>query len=202
MEGTLHVQTSGQYNLNTRWAYQQIQPRAMQSTLATELSHQFPGIQIVWHEMSDLSELNVPVEVRLGFRVENYATPLSNGMLLPLPIDEFGDYAEVFANDERIYSLDFGYPTQVEKTIRIQIPDGWSAVLPEDSHHSMESAEFTRQYRQVENTITYRLMFTLKNKILPAAAYRSAKLLFTALASEDGSHLLLNMGSYRRMSKR
>ena len=202
VEGTLHVQTSGQYDLNTRWAYQQIQPRARQSTLATELSHQFPGIQIVWHEMSNLSELNVPVEVRLGFRVENYATPLSNSMLLPLPIDEFGDYAEVFANEQRIYSLDFGYPTQIEKTIRIQIPEGWSAVLPKDSHHSMESAEFTRQYRQVGDTITYRLMFTLKNRILPAAAYRSAKLLFTSLASEDGSHLLLNMGSYRRMSRR
>ena len=202
VEGTLHIQTSGQYDLNTRWAYQQIQPRAVKATLATELSQQFPGIQIVWHEMSDLNELNVPVEIRLGFRLENYATPLSNNMLLPLPIDEFGEYAEAFANDRRIYSLDFGYPTQVEKTIRIQIPDGWSAALPEDSHHTIESAEFTRQYRQVENVITYRLMFTLKDKILPAAAYPAAKLLFTSLASEDGSHLLLNMESYSRMSRR
>ena len=202
VEGTLHIQTSGQYDLNTRWAYQQIQPRAVKATLATELSQQFPGIQIVWHEMSDLNELNVPVEIRLGFRLENYATPLSNNMLLPLPIDEFGEYAEAFANDRRIYSLDFGYPTQVEKTIRIQIPDGWSAALPEDSHHTIESAEFTRQYRQVENVITYRLMFTLKDKILPAAAYPAAKLLFTSLASEDGSHLLLNMESYSRMSSR
>ncbi|MCY4569159.1 MAG: DUF3857 domain-containing protein [Candidatus Poribacteria bacterium] len=202
VEGTLHIQTSGQYDLNTRWAYQQIQPRAVKATLATELSQQFPGIQIVWHEMSDLNELNVPVEIRLGFRLENYATSLSNNMLLPLPIDEFGEYAEAFANDQRVYSLDFGYPTQVEKTIRIQIPDGWSAALPEDSHHTIESAEFTRQYRQVENVITYRLMFTLKDKILPAAAYPAAKLLFTSLASEDGSHLLLNMDSYSRMSSR
>jgi hypothetical protein len=202
VEGTLHIQTSGQYDLNTRWAYQQIQPRALKATLAAELSQQFPGIQIVWHEISDLNELNVPVEIRLGFRVENYATSLSNNILLPLPIDEFGEYAEAFANDQRIYSLDFGYPTQVEKTIRIQIPDGWSAALPEDSHHTMETAEFTRQYRQVENIVTYRLMFTLKDKILPAAAYPAAKLLFTSLASEDGSHLLLNMGSYSRMSRR
>ena len=202
VEGTLHIQTSGQYDLNTRWAYQQIQPRAVKDTLATELSQQFPGIRIIWHEMSDLSELSVPMEIRLGFRVENYATPLSNNMLMPLPIDEFGEYAEAFANDQRVYSLDFGYPTQVEKTIRIQVPDGWSAALPEDSHHTMESAEFTRQYRQVENIITYRLMFTLKNKILPAVAYPAAKLLFTSLASEDKSHLLLNMGSYSRMSKR
>ncbi len=202
VEGTLHIQTSGQYDLNTRWAYQQIQPRAVKDTLATELSQQFPGIRIIWHEMSDLSELDVPMEIRLGFRVENYATPLSNNMLMPLPIDEFGEYAEAFANDQRVYSLDFGYPTQVEKTIRIQVPDGWGAELPEDSHHTMESAEFTRQYRQVENIITYRLMFTLKNKILPAVTYPAAKLLFTSLASEDKSHLLLNMGSYGRMSKR
>ena len=174
----------------------------MKDTLATELSQQFPGIQIIWHEMSDISERDVPMEIRLGFRVENYATPLSNNMLMPLPIDEFGEYAEAFANDQRGYSLDFGYPTQVEKTIRIQVPDGWSAALPEDSHHTMESAEFTRQYRQVENIITYRLMFTLKNKILPAVAYPAAKSLFTSLASEDKSHLLLNMGSYNRVSKR
>ncbi len=202
VEGTLHLQTSGQYDLNTRWAYQQIQPRAMKSTLATELSQQFPGIQIIWHEMSNLNELNVPVEIRLGFRVENYATPLSNNMLMPLPIDEFVEYAKAFADDQRVYSLDFGYPTQVEKTIRIQIPEGWGAALPEDSYHTIESAELTRQYRQVENIITYRLIFTLKDKILPAAAYSAAKLLFTSLASEDGSHLLLNMGSYSRMSSR
>ena len=202
VEGTLHIRTSGQYDLNTRWAYQQIQPRAMKATLATELSQQFPGIQIVWHEMSDLNELKIPVEIKLGFRVENYATPLSKNMLMPLPIDEFGEYAEAFADDQRVYSLDFGYPTHVEKTIRIQIPDGWSATLPEDSHHTMESAEFTRQYRQVDNIITYRLLFTLKNKILPAIAYPAAKLLFTSLASEDGSHLLLNTGSYSRMSSR
>ena len=202
VEGTLHIQTNGQYDLNTRWAYQQIQPRAVKVALATELSQQFPGIQIIWHEMSDLNELSVPVEIRLGFRVENYATPLSTNMLMPLPIDEFAEYAEAFADDQRVYSLDFGYPTQVEKTIRIQIPEGWSAVLPEDSHYTMDSAEFTRQYRQVENIITYRLIFTLKDKILPAAAYSAAKLLFTSLASEDGSHLLLNMGSYNRMSSR
>ena len=202
VEGTLHIQTSGQYDLNTRWVYQQIQPRAIKTTLATELSQQFPGIQIVWHEMSDLNELNVPVEIRLGFRVENYATPLSSNVLMPLPIDEFGEYAEAFADDKRAYTLDFGYPTEVEKTIRVQVPEGWSAALPEDSHHAIEGAEFTRQYRQVENIITYRLMFTLKNKILPAVAYPAAKLLFTSLASEDSSHLLLNMGSYSRMSKR
>ena len=202
VEGTLHIQTSGQYNLNTRWAYQQIQSGALKGTLAAELSGQFPGIQIEWYDMSDLNELNEPVEIRLGFRVENYATPLENSMLLPLPIDEFGEYAEAFAKEQRMYSLDFGYPTQIEKTVRIRIPDGWKAAVPEDSHHTIESAEFTRQYRQIDNILTYRLIFTLKNRILPAAAYAEAKPFFTALASEDGSHLLLNTSGYSSMSRK
>ncbi len=202
VEGTLHIQTSGQYNLNTRWAYQQIQSGALKGTLAAELSGQFPGIQIGWYDMSDLNELNKPVEIRLGFRAENYATPLKNSMLLPLPIDEFGEYAEAFANEQRMYSLDFGYPTQIEKRVRIRIPDGWKAAVPEDSHHTIESAEFTRQYRQVDNILTYQLIFTLKSRTLPAAAYAEAKPFFTALASEDGSHLLLNTSGYSSMSRK
>ena len=89
---------------------------------------------------------------------------------------------------------------QIEKTIRIQIPDGWAATLPKDIHHAIEHAELTRQYRQVGNVITYQLMFTLKNRILPVAAYAAARPLFTALANEDGSRVLLNTGGDNQMS--
>ena len=202
VQGTLYIQTNGQYNLNTRWAYQQIHPNALKTTLATELSHQFPGIQVTWSDISDLNDLNVPVTINLGFHVENYGTWVGNDVLLPLPIDEFADYAETFANEQRTYSLDLGYPMQIEKAIRIQIPDGWAATLPKDIHHIIENAELTRQYKQVGNVITYQLVFTLKNRIFPAAAYSAARSLFTALASEDGSHVLLKTGDDNHMSRK
>jgi hypothetical protein len=142
----------------------------------------------------------VPVTINLGFRVENYGTWVGNDMLLPLPIDEFADYAKTFANGQRTYSLDFGYPMEIEKIIRIQMPKEWTVTLPEDIHYAIESAELSRQYRQVENTITYRLMFTVKDRILPAEAYSAARSLFTSLASEDGSHILLNTNNGARMS--
>lgn len=123
-------------------------------------------------------------------------------MLLPLPIDEFADYAETFANEQRTYSLDLGYPMQIEKAIRIQIPDGWAATLPKDIHHVIENAELTREYRQVGNIITYQLVFTLKNRILSAAAYSAARSLFTALASEDGSRVLLRTDGDNHMSRK
>ena len=161
-EGVIRIQTSGQYSLNTRWTYQQIHPNAIKTTLATELSQQFPGIQIEWCDVSDLRDLDVPVEISLGFHVKNYAESLGSSVLLRLPIDEFAAYAETFADAQRTYSLDFGYPMQIEKTVHIRIPEGWTAVLPEDLHRTIEIAELSRQYRQVENVITYRLVFTLK----------------------------------------
>lgn len=202
VQGTLDIQMNGQYDLNARWAYQQIQPSLVKSTLAAELSEQFPGIQIAWHDISDLSDLNGPLTINLGFHVENYATEVGNDMLLPLPIDEFADYAETFANEHRTYSLDMGYPMQIEKSIHIEIPDGWTATLPKDIHHVVESAELTRQYKQVGNMITYKLMFTLKNRILSAAAYSTVRSLFMSLASEDGARLLLNTGDGNRMSRK
>ena len=202
VQGTLYIQTKGQYDLNARWAYQQIHPSLLKSTLATELSQQFPGIQIAWHDISDLQDLNVPLKINLGFHVADYATQVGDDMLLPLPIDEFADYAETFANEQRTYSLDMGYPMQIEKAIRIEIPDGWTATLPKDIHHVVESAELTRQYKQVGNVITYQLIFTLKNRILSPAAYSAARSLFMSLASEDGARLLLNMGDGDRMSRK
>lgn len=198
VQGTLHIQTRGQYNLNARWTYQQVQPSALKTFLATELSQQFPGIQIEWYDIADLGNLNVPVEISIGFHVENYATRLENEMLLHLPIDEFAEYAAMVVAPQRAYSLDLGYPTRLEKEIRIRLPEGWTAALPEDIHHATDFAELTRHYKQVENLITYKLTFTLKSRTLPATAYPEAKLFFTQLASEDGSRLLLRTGGYKR----
>ena len=194
VQGKLHIETHGQYDINARWTYQQVPPNQLQTILATELSQQFPGIEVEWHNISDLEELNVPVEIELGFQVPHYAVPLKNenmAMLLPMPIDEFAEYAALVAAPQRAYSLDLGYPTQLEKEIRIHLPAGWTAALPADIHQTTDFAELTRQYRHVEGTVTYRLTFTLKERLIPAAAYAEARRFFRQLASEDGSRLLL-----------
>ena len=194
VQGRLHIETRGQYAINARWTYQQVPPSQLQTTLATELSQQFPGIAVEWSNISDLGALNVPVEMELGFHVQNYATLLENEkMMMPMPIDEFAEYAEMVAAPQRVYSLNLGYPTQLEKAIQIHLPEGWTAVLPADIHHTTDFAELTRQYRQTEGTVIYRLTFTLKERIICEADYAAAKRFFTQLASEDGSRLLLKL---------
>ena len=194
-QGTVHGEismgTMGQYNLDSRLRYQQMMPNDWKDTLAAELSHQFPGIHVDWVKSSNLANLDAPVEMSAGFHVDNYAQSIGGRMLLPLPIDEFGDYAELFAGTKRIYALDLGYPMQVKKEISIELPDGWMAILPGDLFMDSGIATVNRQFSRDENLVRYKLGFTLHRSVIPPEEYSAAKQFFDTLAREDGIHLVL-----------
>ena len=194
-EGTIHgeisMRTKGQYDLDSRLRYQQLAPNDWNEALAAELSRQFPGIHVDWVRSSNLENLDIPVEMRVGFRVDDYAQPVDGRMLLPLPIDEFGDYAELFAGTKRKYTLNLGYPMHVKKEISIELPDGWMAILP--GKLSMESsfATMSRKFSRDGNLIRYELGFTLHQSVISPEEYLAAKRFFDTLAREDSSHLVL-----------
>ncbi len=195
VHGEIRIHMTGQYNLDARWTYKQILPTEWKNTLAAELSQQIPNIHVDSVNISELGDLDLPVEIALKFHVENYAIHLNKQILLPLPIDEFADYAEIVAASERTYPLDLSYPMKLEKIIQIHLPDGWTAVLPPDFQQTTSFAAMERRYTQHGGLVSYFLSFTLKQRAIPVKAYADAKQLFNRLASEDGSRLLLNTGS-------
>lgn len=193
VHGEIFMGTKGQYNLDSCLRYQQVAPNDWKDTLAAELSNQLPGVHVEWVQSSNLENLDIPVEMSVGFRVDNYAQFIGSRMLLPLPIDEFGDYAELFARTKRKYALDLGYPMLVKKEISIELPEGWRAVLP--GKLSMESgfATVNRQFSRDGNFILYELSFTLHRSIISPEEYSAAKQFFDTLAREDSSHLVLEL---------
>ncbi len=189
--GVIEIHLTGQYNLNSRWTYKQIPPSEWKDTLAAELNPLFPNIVIDDATISDLSDSDLPLKMSINFHIEKYLMNLDNQALLQLPIDEFSDYAEIVAAAERLYPLDLYYPMQIEKTIQIHLPDGWSTVLPDDIKQETSFASMHRQYRHHEDNVHYKLIFTLRQQSIPAVEYAEAKRFFSLLANEDGSSLLL-----------
>ena len=194
-EGTVHgeisMRTKGQYALDSRLRYQQLTPNDWKETLAAELSHQFPGIHVHWVKASNLENLDIPVEIDVGFRVDDFAQPVDGRRLLPLPIDEFGDYAALFAGTKRKYELDLGYPMHVKKEISIELPVGWMAILPGKLTMESSFATVNRQFSRDGNLIRYELGFTLHQSVISPDEYLAAKRFFDTLAKEDSSHLVL-----------
>lgn len=190
--GEVHLHLTGQYNLNARWTYKQIPPSDWKNTLAAELNPLFPNIVIDDATILDLSDADLPLKIVIDFHIEKNVTALNNQALLQMPIDEFSGYAKIVAASERLYPLDLYYPMQIEKTIQIHLPDGWSTSLPDDIKQETNFASLHRQYSQHENIVLYQLLFTLSQQTIPAAEYTAAKRIFNLLANEDGSSLLLN----------
>ena len=191
VHGEISMQTKGQYNLDSRLRYQQLTPNDWTVTLAAELSDQFPGIRVDWVKSSNLEDLDAPVEMSVGFRVEHHAQSINNRILLPLPIDEFRDYAELFAAAKRKYALNLGYPMQVKKVISIELPDGWMAILPGKLTMESSFATVNRQFSRDGNFIRYELSFTLNQSVISPEEYHAAKQFFDTLAKEDGTHLII-----------
>ena len=191
VHGEIFMRTKGQYDLDSRLRYQQLKSSDWNEALAAELSRQFPGIHVEWVRSSNLENPDIPVEMRVGFRVDDYAQPVDGRMLLPLPIDEFGDYAGLFAPTNRKYMLNLGYPMQVTKEVSIELPDGWTAVLPGDLTMESDFATVNRQFNRDRNLVRYKLEFALHRSVIPPAEYSAAKRFFDALAREDKSHLIL-----------
>ena len=189
--GKLHVITSGQYSLETRSQYKPVHPGEWSDTFAAELSTQFPGVKINRVNVSDLNDLTVPVQVEIDFAVEKYVKRINGSLLFPLPSDEFTDYAQYFAASERKYPLEFSYPFHMEKTMRIALPEGWKAALPDDLQAAHNFASMDRQYRLEGSEIRYKLHFTLKNPVISPEDYPSAKRFFESLVREDGTQLIL-----------
>ena len=166
-------------------------PSVWKDTLAVGLSKQFPGVQVDSVQISDLADLNVPVQLNVAFTVKNYAEPVGNRLIFPLPSDEFSDYAEIFAASERQHPLDLSYPMRMKKAIRITLPEGWMATFPQDVRLENRFARVERQYRLEGNQIHYEIDFTIKESIIPPEDYPAAKHFFDMVVREDRTQLIL-----------
>lgn len=192
-KGTIRVTMLGQNTINPRWNYQQIPPSNWNNTFAAELSQLFPNISIESVKIENLNNLEQPLEITLNFGVNNCISQIKNQILLPLPIDEFTGYAESFSTPARSFPLDLSYPIQIEKTIRIHLPDDWIATLPTDIRKNTEYAEMERRYSQFNTTVSYHLFFKLKQRNITVNQYKDAKQFFNMLTREHNSHLLLKI---------
>ena len=191
IQGTMRIDTLGQYNVEARLEYKRVSPSAWKDTLAVGLSKQFPGVRVDAVQISDLEDLNVPVQLNVAFTVEDYAEPVDDRLMFPLPIDEFSDYAEIFAATERQHPLDLSYPMQMKKTIQIALPEGWAATFPKDVRLENRFASMERQCKLEGNRIHYEINFTIKESVILPEDYPAAKRFFDMLVREDRTQLIL-----------
>jgi len=190
--GKEQTQTSGQHNLEYRLLYKSLKPNETRDFFASMLNHQFPAAKIENLNISDLNDMDTPVETSIEFSSSQYGMLLEDKLFFPLPNDNLSDYAILVGPPERKYDLDLGYQRQLAKTVSISIPEGYTVPsLPPDVELNEDFGSFKRSYRFENNTVKYEMDFTIRQSIVPPKKYRELKRFFETVAREDRAQIVL-----------
>jgi len=190
--GREHTHTTGQNNLASRLLYKSLRPGETRDFFAATLNHQYPGAKIENITISDLNDMDVPVETSVEFSSLQYGMPLGDKLLFALPNDNLSTYATLVGPPERKYDLDLGYPMQLEKTVSVSIPEGYTVPsLPPDIELNEDFGDFKRRYTFENNKVKYEMEFTIRQSIVPSGKYQELKRFFETIAREDKAQIVL-----------
>ena len=192
VRGEMEILPTGQYDIDYRFAYKQVNPINIKQTFVAELNSQFTNLQVDQVQMSDLQNLSSPTRFRIKFHFDlNTESVTEERFLLSLPGGDFEDYARIFAPHKRQYSLSLSHPIQVVRSTEVQIPESWDVILPPSISENSHFASFSSKYSREKSTVYTQLHLMVKNPIIPPNDYPTAKELFDQLIREDQKHLIL-----------
>ena len=184
---------NGQADIYLRSVYRTIRPDRLKGFTATMLNQRYPGVEIENVSVSDLYDMDTPVEVKVDFHCPSYVADIEGMLAFPLPSEGFSSYATLVGASERKYDLNMGYNMVMERVLTLTFPGGYTiAALPEDRAVKHEFGAFARTYEAVnESTIRYSASLKIDTPAIPAANYTSFKDLIETAAREDRAQIIL-----------
>ena len=185
---------NGQADIYLKSVYRLMRQSDRKELLEGILNQRYPGVKIDGVSMSDLYDLDTPVEVKADFSCPEYISDFEGTLVFPLPSEDFSSYAGlVGGKTERHYDFHLGYNIAVEKDLTLSIPKGYKVgYLPKDVTVSHDFGTFTRKYERINaSTIKYSTSLIFNTNIISLSNYAELKSMFETAAREDRAHIIL-----------
>lgn len=183
----------GQADMYMRAVYRLIRSDRRVDLLQSALNQRYPGLKIESVSISDLYNMDVPVEVRVDFSCPRYGLEQGEMLAFPLPSEGFSVYTSLVGPVERRYDLHLGYNMAMEKVLTLSLPEGYKpASLPDDRKVEHEFGTFLRKYEELDgSTVRYSVSLKIDAPVIPVASYPSFKKFVETAAREDRVQILL-----------
>lgn len=185
---------NGQADMYLKMLYRSINPDMHKQFIESVLNQRYPGLIIDKISMSDLYNLNEPMEVKIDFSCPNYTSNHNEMMIFPIPSEDFSSYAGlVGGNTKRTYEFQLGYNMIVEKELTIKIPQDYQFVnLPKSMTIKHDFGKFSRNYEIIDNNkIKYSVSFEINSKDIPTSEYADMKKMIESASREDKAQIIL-----------
>ncbi len=184
---------TGQADIYLRSAYRMIRPDRLKGVMESLLNQRYPGVQIEDVTVSDMYDMDTPVEVKVEFYCSDFVADLGQTVAFPMSSGDLSTYAALVGAAERKYDFHIGYTMTTEKSLTLTLPEDYIvAHLPEDRSVEYGLGTFARRYERVDDsTIKYWVSLKLDVPVIPAADYISFKNLIETAAREDRAQIIV-----------
>ncbi|GAF67414.1 unnamed protein product, partial [marine sediment metagenome] len=120
ISGTRKINTFGEYDQGQRYWLKYTKPVLIEEYLKSTVNNLSPGGKLLSHTISDVEDLNKPIEIRMEFEGPKFLTEAGEDRLVP----QLGGFStSLVSRDERSYPIDFRTLDEFDVMVKIKLPE-------------------------------------------------------------------------------
>lgn len=190
ISGTREINTFGEYDQGQRYWLKYTKPVLIEEALKSTVNSLSPGGKLLSYEISDIEDLNHPIEIKMEFEGPIFLTKAGEDRLVP----QLGGFStSLVSRDKRSYPIDFRTLDEFEVMVKIKLAENLTVkYLPPPIVQETPWFTYLNKYSFSQRVISFEESFIHKRTLVIPEEYEEYKKICEDLARQADKQVVLN----------
>ena len=172
---------SGAYDMYKRYLYSSTPERKKKEGILKDVMSIVPNAKLTGYSFKNGNSLTKPYIENFSFAAKNYSGKNGNIIMVRFPLRTRTELTKITAMNKRKYSLKFGYNFSEKTAVYLSFPKNYKIVfIPKIVNIKNAAGSFASSYSVKNDTVIFRLYFSVNGYKIKPRDYAAAKKLFNA----------------------
>ena len=190
ISGTRNINTFGEYDQGQRYWLKYTKPVLIQEALKSAVNSLSPGGKLLSYEISDIEDLNQPIEIKMEFEGPKFLIKAGEDRLVP----QLGSFsASLVSRDKRSYPIDFSTLDEFDVMVKIKFAENLTVkYLPPPIIKDTPWFTYLNKYSFSQGIISFEESLIHKRTLVIPEEYEEYKKICEDLARQADKQVVLN----------
>ena len=190
ISGTRKINTFGEYDQGQRYWLKYTKPVLIEEALKSTVNSLSPGGKLLSYEISDIEDLNHPIEIKMEFEGPIFLTKAGEDRLVP----QLGGFStSLVSRDKRSYPIDFRTLDEFEVMVKIKLAENLTVkYLPPPIIQDTPWFTYLNKYSFSQGVISFAESLIHKRTLVIPDEYEEYKKICEDLARQADKQVVLN----------
>jgi len=189
ISGTRKINTFGEYDQGERYWLKYTKPVLIKEYLKSTVNRLSPGGKLLNYEISDIEDLNHPIEIKMEFEGPKFLARAGEDRLVP-PLGGFS--VSLVSREKRSYPIDFRTLNEFEVKVKIKLPESLTVkYLPPPVIKDTPWFTYLNKYSFSQGIISFEERTVNKRTLVTPKEYEEYKKICEDLARQTDKQVVL-----------